>query len=54
LGTLLAAICAPFWIVAAWAVMLGVLLQGLLLTTAVFTAIAVYRKNVRRIILAQA
>ncbi|MDP2762716.1 MAG: hypothetical protein Q8O64_20340 [Sideroxyarcus sp.] len=54
LGTLLAVICAPFWIVAAWAVMLGLLLQGLLLGTAVFTAIAVYRKNVRRINLVQA
>lgn len=54
LGTLLAVICAPFWIVAAWAAMLGLLLQGLLLGTAVFTAIAVYRKNVRRINLVQA
>ena len=49
LGMLLTAICAPFWIVAAWVVMLGLLLQGVLLGTAVFTAIAVYRKNVRRI-----
>ncbi len=54
LGTLLAVICAQFWNVAAWAVMLGLLLQGLLLATAVFTAIAVYRKNARRINLAQA
>ncbi|MDO8311123.1 MAG: hypothetical protein Q7T25_04210 [Sideroxyarcus sp.] len=54
LGTLLAATCAPFWNTAAWAVMLGLLLQGLLLATAVFTAIAVYRKNARRINLAKA
>lgn len=54
LGTLLAATCAQFWNMAAWAVMLGLLLQGLLLGTAVFTAIAVYRKNVRRINLAKA
>ncbi|MFA5371194.1 MAG: hypothetical protein WC298_04370 [Sideroxydans sp.] len=49
LCTLLAVIGAPFWIMAAWAVMLGLLLQGILLGTAVFTAISVYRKNVRLI-----
>ena len=51
-GTLLAAMSAPFWMVAAWGIMLGLLLQGILLGAGVFTAISVYRKNVRLINLA--
>jgi len=49
LGTLLAFAGAPFWKWAAQAVMLGLLLQGLLLGAGVFTGIAVYRQNVRRL-----
>lgn len=48
-GTLLAALGAPFWLPAAQGVMLGLLVQGVLLGTGVFTAIAVYRKNAARI-----
>lgn len=48
-GTLLTAMCAPFWMVAAWGVMLGLLLQGVLLGAGVFTAIAIYRKSFRLI-----
>ena len=48
-GTLLAALLAPFWNVAAWLLMLGLLLQGILLSYAVFTGIAVYRRTLGRI-----
>ncbi|HEU0233752.1 MAG TPA: hypothetical protein VFQ94_01290 [Gallionella sp.] len=48
-GTLLAALLAPWWNVAAWLVMLGLLLQGALLGYAVFTGIAVYRRTLKRI-----
>lgn len=49
LGTLAAATCALLWSVAVWAVILGLLLQGVLLGVAVFTAITVYRNNLKRI-----
>lgn len=48
-GTLLAALLAPWWNVAAWLVMLGLLLQGALLGYGVFTGIAVYRRTLKRI-----
>ncbi len=48
-GTLLAALLAPWWNVAAWLVMLGLLLQGALLGYGVFTGIAVYRRTFRKI-----
>lgn len=48
-GTLLAALLAPWWSVAAWLVMLGLLLQGALLGYGVFTGIAVYRRTFRKI-----
>lgn len=49
LGTLAATACVLLWNAAVWAVILGLLLQGILLGTAVFTAIKVYRKNLERI-----
>lgn len=49
LGTLASAACALFWSVALWVVILGLLLQGLLLGMAVFTALTVYRNNFMRI-----
>jgi len=48
-GTLLAALLAPWWNVAAWLVMLGLLLQGALLGYGVFTGIEVYRHTLRKI-----
>ena len=48
-GTLLAALLAPWWNVAAWLVMLGLLLQGVLLGYGVYTGIAVYRRTLRKI-----
>jgi hypothetical protein len=48
-GTLLAASLAFWWKVAAWLVALGLLLQGALLGYAVFTAIVVYRRTLRKI-----
>ena len=48
-GTLLAALLAPTWNVAAWSVVIGLLLQGMLLSYAVFTGISVYRRIARRI-----
>ncbi|HYR06064.1 MAG TPA: hypothetical protein VEP71_05210 [Gallionella sp.] len=48
-STLLAALLAPWWSVAAWLVMLGLLLQGTLLGYGVFTGITVYRRTFRRI-----
>lgn len=48
-GTLLAALLATWWDMAAWLVIPGLLLQGLLLGCAVFTGIAVYRRTLRRI-----
>lgn len=47
--TLLATLLAPWWNAAAWLVMLGLLLQGILLGYATFTGIAVYRSTFRRI-----
>jgi len=49
LGTLLAAISTQFFNMVAWAVTLGLLLQGLLLATAIYTAIGVYRKNLSQL-----
>jgi len=49
LGTLAATACVLFWNATVWAVILGLLLQGILLGTAVFTAIKVYRNNLERI-----
>lgn len=48
-STLLAALLAPWWNVAAWLVMLGLLLQGMLSSYAIFTGIAVYRRTSGRI-----
>ena len=48
-GTLLAALLAPWWVAAAWLVMLGLLLEGILLGYAVFTGIKVYRRVLNRI-----
>jgi hypothetical protein len=48
-GTLLATLLAPFWNAAAWLVMLELLLQGILLSYAIFTGIAVYRRTLGRI-----
>lgn len=48
-GMLLAALLAPWWIAAAWPVMLGLLLQGALLAYGVLTGIGVYRRTLRKI-----
>lgn len=48
-STLLAALLAPLWNAAAWLVMLGLLLQGVLLSYAVFTGISVYRRTLKRV-----
>ena len=48
-STLLAALLATWWDMAAWLVMLGLLLQGVLLGYAIFTGISVYRNTLRRI-----
>lgn len=48
-ATLLAALLAPWWSVAGWLVMLGLLLQGALLGYGVYTGIAVYRRTLRKI-----
>ena len=48
-GTLLAALFAPWWSAAAWLVALGLLLQGVLLGYALFTAISVYRRTLARL-----
>lgn len=48
-GTLLAALFAPWWYAAAWVVALGLLLQGVLLGYALFTAIAIYRRTLERL-----
>ena len=44
-GTLLAALFAPWWYAAAWLLALGLLLQGMLLGYALFTAVSVYRRT---------
>ncbi|TAN84194.1 MAG: hypothetical protein EPN14_02320 [Gallionella sp.] len=49
IGTLLAVLLAPLWGVAAWLVMLGLLLQGVLLGCAVLAGISVYRRTLGRI-----
>lgn len=48
-GTLLAALCAPWWGAAARLLALGLLLQGALLGYALFTAISVYRRTLARL-----
>ena len=48
-GTLLAALCAPWWGAAARLLALGLLLQGALLAYALFTAISVYRRTLARL-----
>jgi len=48
-GTLLAALLATWWDIAAWLVTLGLLLQGILLGYAIFTGISVYRITLKRI-----
>ena len=48
-GTLLAALLAPLWDAAARLTMVGLLLQGILLSYAVFTGISVYRRTLGRI-----
>lgn len=48
-STLLALLLAPWWNVAAWLVMIGLLLQGMLLSYAIFTGISVYRRTLGRI-----
>lgn len=52
--SLMAVFCAPFWIWGARAFMLGLLMQGVLLATGIFTAIAVYREKAGAIMQAQA
>jgi hypothetical protein len=48
-SALLAALLAPLRDVAAWLVIIGLLLQGVLLNCAAFTSIPVYRHTLRRI-----
>ncbi len=48
-STLLAALFAPWWHTAAWLTALCLLLEGMLLGYALFIAIAVYRRTVKRI-----
>ena len=48
-GTLLVALLGPWLSAAAWLTALGLLLQGMLLSYAVFTGIVVYRRTLRRI-----
>ncbi|HET7833913.1 MAG TPA: hypothetical protein VFK88_13205 [Gallionella sp.] len=48
-STLLAALLQPFWNVAGWLVIPGLLLQGILLSYAVFTGVTVYRRTLARI-----
>ncbi len=45
--TLLAVLIAPWWDVAAWLVSLGLLLQGMLLGSGLYTAMSVYRITLR-------
>ncbi|MDH4216140.1 MAG: hypothetical protein OEV23_04495, partial [Gallionella sp.] len=47
--TLLAALLATWWDIAAWLVIAGLLLQGILLGYAIVTGISVYRGTRRRI-----
>lgn len=49
LGTLLAALCAPWWMTAVWLLALGFLLQGIVLGYALFTAVKVYRRTLARL-----
>jgi hypothetical protein len=49
LGTLLAALCAPWWMTAVWLLALGLLLQGIVLGYALFTAVKVYRRTLVRL-----
>lgn len=53
-GTLLAALLAPWSLAAAWLVMIGLLLQGMLMCYGVITGITVYRRTFRKIEQAQA
>ena len=48
-STLLSALLATWWGVAAWLAMLGLLLQGILLSYGIFTGIAVYRRVLQKI-----
>jgi len=48
-GTLLAALLAPWSLAAAWLVMIGLLLQGMLMCYGVITGITVYRRTFRKI-----
>lgn len=48
-STVLAALLAPLWNVTMWLVMLGLLLQGVLLSYAIFIGISVYRRTLRSI-----
>ena len=47
--TLSAALLAPWWDIAAWLLMLCLLLQGLLLSYALFTATAVYQRTLHHL-----
>lgn len=47
--TLFAALLAPWWIIAAWLLMLCLLLQGILLGYTLFNAIAIYRRTLSRL-----
>ena len=49
LGTLLAALCAPWCMTAVWLLALGFLLQGIVLGYALFTAVKVYRRTLARL-----
>jgi hypothetical protein len=48
-GTVLAALFAPWWSAATWLVSLGILLQGMLLGYALFTAILIYRRTLQKL-----
>ena len=49
IATLLAALLAFFWNAAAWLLILGLSLQGMLLSFAIFTGIMVYRRTYQRL-----
>ena len=49
IATLLAALMAFFWDSAAWLLIVGLSLQGMLLSFAIFTSIMVYRRTYQRL-----
>ena len=49
MATLLAALLAFFWDTATWLLILGLSLQGVVLSFAIFTGIMVYRRTYQRL-----